>query len=92
MAAPILFFEIPKAFVVTTPKYYTGMATTGIFVAYSEVRSWGKIQQARGIVVVIELIAGKEVSGILERDTIVALDGDWVKQLQDASTTPHPAP
>lgn len=92
MAAPILFFEIPKAFVITTPKYYTGMAATGIFVAYSEVRSWGKIQQARGTVVVIELSAGREVSGILERDAIVALDGDWVAQLQDASTTPHTAP
>jgi len=86
------FFQIPKSFIITTPKYYAGVTAAGIFVAYSEVRSWGRVQQERGLVVVIELVTSREVSSILELDTIVAADGPWATQLDDVSSTPATTP
>lgn len=85
--ADALFFVIPRASLITLPKYFSLNTNNDARVAYAEVKAWTYQQQDRGLVVIIDLESGDE-SATLQYRSIVAFDGPWVDQLLAVSTDP----
>jgi len=78
------YFVIPRASLITLPKFFSLNTTNDAFVAFREVRAWSYQQQDRGLVVIIDLLADDR----LQFRSIVAYDGPWVDQLLAVSTDP----
>jgi hypothetical protein len=85
MVQPI-FFTIPRASLVTLPKYFRLSSSNDVQVAYQDIRAWGYSQQDRGLVVIIDLDPPGAEFGTLEYGSIVAYDGLWVQQLLNWTT------
>jgi len=83
MVQPV-YFVVPNDKLITTPRQFSLTPNSDIYLKYADVRAWGKVDQPRGTVVVIDLAPrGTEREDF---DTFVAFDGEWVQQLLNYST------
>lgn len=81
------FFVIPRASLITLPRYYSLNTNNDAYIAFDEVKAWTYQQQDRGLVVIIDLFSGDEMTTLQFR-SIVAYDGPWVDQLRAVSSDP----
>jgi len=83
MVQPV-YFVVPQGLVITTPRQFSLTSDSDIYLKYEDVRAWGKVDQPRGTVVIIDLAPkGTERQDF---DTFIAYDGQWVQQLLNYST------
>jgi len=83
MVQPV-YFVIPQAAVITTPRQFSLTTNSDIDLKYEDIRAWGLVDQPRGTVVVLDIAPrGTERE---DYQTFVAFDGQWVQQLLNYST------
>lgn len=75
------FFNIPRASLITLPKYFRLSDSSNIYVSFDQVRAWGYVPQDRGTVVTIDLVTPGDAVNTLEYASIIAHPGPWVDQL-----------
>jgi hypothetical protein len=83
MVQPI-YFVVPQDRLITTPRQFGLTPNSDIYLKYEDVRAWGRVDQPRGTVVIIDLAPkGREREDF---ETFIAYDGQWVQQLLNWSS------
>jgi len=81
MAQP-KYFRIPRQSLITLPRGFTLSPSGDVYVNFADTRAWSSVDQARGRVVVMDLLPSVgSLGNELEYRTLVAYDGMWVEQL-----------